>query len=227
MLITSVLCTPLLRGQDATSAFPKNYHVLFENEWVEAIHVHYGPHEVVGVHDHSAHPTIYVYLNDAGPVRFTHDETPAFVSTRPPTHEGAFRISPGRAERHSVENLSDTSSEFLRVELKKLPLGSGLKEFRGEAPKGEVRAMDALEYTSPEIRVERVVCVGAAPCVVKSAAVPSLLIALRSIEVGRTKTTGTMKAGDVRWMAEKESASLTSTGGGPVQVLRILFGGGQ
>ena len=88
------------------------------------IRVHYGSHEKVGVHDHSAYPTVYVYLSDSPPVQFTHDEQPPFVLTRPPAKAGAFRLSPGRRERHSVENMGDTSSDFLRVELRQVPLGA-------------------------------------------------------------------------------------------------------
>jgi hypothetical protein len=47
---------------------------------------------------------------------------------------GAFRVSPGRLERHSVDNLSDLSSDFLRVELKHFPLGHLENAFRGHAP---------------------------------------------------------------------------------------------
>ena len=222
-LIASVFAGPWLRGQNATVAYPKNYHVAFENAWVEAIRVHYGPHERVGVHDHSAYPTVYVYLNDAGPVRFSHEETPAFEATRPPTKAGAFRVSPGRAERHSVENLSDTSSEFLRVELKKVPLGSGIKEFRGEAPRGELRATDALEYTSPQVSVERIVCVGTEPCAVKGSERPSLLIALSAVDA-RGPAARQMQVGDVRWVAEKETVALAPIRDGSVQVLRVLMG---
>ena len=204
-------------------AYPKNYHVAFENAWVEVIRVHYGPHEQVGVHDHSAYPTVYVYLNDAGPVRFDHDETPPSRLTRPPTHEGAFRVSPGRAERHSVDNLSDTSSEFLRVELKKVPLGSGLKEFRGEAPKAEPRAMDAMEYASPQVSIERIVCVGDGVCRAKESEMPSLLIALTSVKA-HGQAAGLMQVGDVRWVPEKEAVGLMPAGGSPVQVLRVLLG---
>ena len=223
VLLASVASVPPLCGQDATVAFPKNYHVTFENAWVDVIRVHYGPDEQVGVHDHSAYPTVYVYLNDAGPVQFDHDGTPTSRLTRPPTHAGAFRVSPGQAERHSVDNVSDTSSDFLRVELKKVPLRSGLKEFRGEAPKGEVRAMDAIEFTSPQVSMERIVCVGSGACEAKGAAVPSLLIALRAVET-KGPTASRMQVGDVRWVAEKETDALTPVGDGPVQVLRVLFG---
>ncbi len=57
-------------GQDPLRALPKNYQLAFENDVVRVIRVHYGAHEKLLVHDHPKTPTIYVYLSDAGPVRF-------------------------------------------------------------------------------------------------------------------------------------------------------------
>jgi hypothetical protein len=63
-------------AQEPTVAFPKNYSVAFDNDFVSVIRVHYEAHEFIGVHDHSHLPTIYVYVSDSGPVRFEHDENP-------------------------------------------------------------------------------------------------------------------------------------------------------
>jgi hypothetical protein len=95
-----------IRAQDPVTTFPKNYSVLLDNSATEVIRAHYEPHEKLGVHDHSINPTIYVYLNDAGPVRFQHFEEQGFTLTRPPTMKGAFRVSPGRLENHTVENMA-------------------------------------------------------------------------------------------------------------------------
>ena len=43
-------------GQNSPAGLPPNYNVIFENGAVEVIHVHYGPHEKVPMHDHSANP---------------------------------------------------------------------------------------------------------------------------------------------------------------------------
>ncbi len=69
----------LAGAQDPTEAFPRTYQVLLENDAVSVIRVHYGLHEKVGVHDHSAYPTVYVYLSDPPPLRFTHDEQLPFA----------------------------------------------------------------------------------------------------------------------------------------------------
>lgn len=111
-LALAVVCAKPGRAQDPLTAFPKNYSRLFSNEAVDVIRVHYGPHERVGVHDHSELPTVYVYLSDSGPVRFQHDEVPPFTLVRKPVEKGSYRVSPGRLERHTVENLGDESSDF-------------------------------------------------------------------------------------------------------------------
>src|SRR6202000_2141868 len=104
-------------------------------------------HEGVAVHDHSDDPTVYVYLGDSGPVRFVH-EPENVILTRPPTHTGAYRGSPGRKGRHSVVNLTDKPSDYLRVELKKVPLGSLKHEFRGSAPAALVQGTKG-EFEDP------------------------------------------------------------------------------
>ena len=35
-------------AQDPTKVEPKHYKLAFENEWVQVVDVHYGPHEVPG-----------------------------------------------------------------------------------------------------------------------------------------------------------------------------------
>jgi hypothetical protein len=59
-----------IRPQDPVTTFPQNYAIALYNGDVTVVRVHYGPHEHIAVHDHSKFPTIYVYLNDSGPVRF-------------------------------------------------------------------------------------------------------------------------------------------------------------
>ncbi len=119
-------------AQDPLKVFPKNYWVEFANPWIEVIHVRYRAHEKVGVHDHSGSPTLYVYLSDSGPVMFDHAGSDTFDLKRAPLKEGQMRLSPGRIETHHVENLGDLQSDFVRIELKSLPLG--MKEFEKRVP---------------------------------------------------------------------------------------------
>ncbi len=74
----------LLAAQQTT--LPPNYNTILENQTFRIIQVHYGPHEKVPIHDHPDTPTVYVYLNNSGPVRITHEEKDGSQSSlvRPP-----------------------------------------------------------------------------------------------------------------------------------------------
>ena len=41
-------------AQDPTKVEPKHYRLAFENEHVQVIYVHYGPHEKSAMHEHPA-----------------------------------------------------------------------------------------------------------------------------------------------------------------------------
>src|SRR5271155_1010669 len=120
LLLAPVSCL----AEQNSSTLPPNYKTILENPSFKIIRVHYGPHEKIPVHDHPDTPTVYVYLNHSSPVRISHDEeAKPFSIVRPPTQKGAFRVSPGVIERHSIENLGDLESDFLRVELLGIRLG--------------------------------------------------------------------------------------------------------
>ena len=211
-------------AQDPVVAFPKNYSLALDNDVVSVIRVHYGPHERIGVHDHSKFPTIYVYLSDSGSVRFEHDENPPFKLTRPPTITGAFRVSPGRIERHAVENLGDTSSDFLRVELKQVPLQSGVRPFRGKAPNSPLQGSRAVEYRSPGVDIQRIICAHGTPCNVDLPASPSLLIAfspLKVMEDDAAEQGELMRDGNVKWVPGSRAVSIVAASSSPAHLLRI------
>lgn len=68
----SVLVPAGLLAQDAVKTLPDNYKVAFENDHVRVTRVHYGPHATLPGHTHTSLASAYVYLNDSGPVAFTH-----------------------------------------------------------------------------------------------------------------------------------------------------------
>jgi hypothetical protein len=209
-------------AQDPTVAFPNNYRKVLENADVVVLRVHYGPHETVGVHDHSDHPTVYVYLNDSGPVRFVH-EPENVILTRPPTHLGAYRVSPGRRERHSIVNLTDKPSEYLRVELKKVPLGALKREFRGSAPGALVQGTK-VEFEDPALRIERVVCQEGVRCFLPEESSPSVLVAFTPSELMERKRAKVSPAdSSTLWLKADESVSVRATGTGPAHLLRIVL----
>jgi len=171
-------------AQDAAATFPKNYKVVDSGKEFTIIRVHYGPHEKIGIHDHSAHATVYVYLNSSGPVRFQHREgAQPFDIIRPPTHAGAFRVSPGRIEKHSVENLSDLPSDYLRVELNRIPLRALPKEFRGPAPVPPLQPGRTIVYNNPKLRIERFICSASGSCMVPPNGHEAILIQIPSHEL--------------------------------------------
>jgi hypothetical protein len=221
-LLTFGLCGLSVAAQDPTVAFPNNYRKVLENADVLVLRVHYGPHEEVGVHDHSDHPTVYVYLNDSGPVRFVH-EPENVILTRPPTHAGAYRLSPGRRERHSLVNLSDKPSDYLRVELKRIPLGTIKQEFRGSAPEKLVQGT-TTEFDDPVLRIERIVCDAGATCAIAADKAPSVLVAFSPSEVVEHRHAKAFPAdSSTLWLDGSEGASVRSTSGAPAQVLRIVL----
>jgi hypothetical protein len=212
-------------AQDPLKTLPKNYQKIFENERVAVIRAHYGGHEKIPVHDHPAVATVFVYLSDSGQVRIDHVDADGKVEpvVRPPTVTGSYRIAPGLAERHRIENLGDASSDFLRVELKGIDLKM-TEPFRGKAPASLAQSVDVMEFSNPAVSVERVLCVGPAPCPVKSNAAGSLLIAVTpmDVEIGAGDS---LEAGAVRWMKPGESARIGAQGSGAAEVLRILLPG--
>jgi hypothetical protein len=210
-------------AQDPLKLYPANYRLALDNADVRVVKVHYGPHEKLGMHNHSQFPTIYVYLNDSGSVRFSHDEIPAFIMTRPPVTKGSFRVSPGRVEKHEVENLDDKPSDYLRIELKKLPLNGTLHPVRGAAP-AHLEQGDKEEFSSPELSIHRIVCSVGAPCA-SSIRTPTLLIAFSSLKLTEpgTHLEKQMQSGDIQWQADAAALSITASTPAPAHLLEISF----
>ncbi|MBB5316327.1 hypothetical protein [Tunturibacter empetritectus] len=168
-------------AQSSSSSLPPNYQTILTNDTFNVIRVHYGPHEKVPVHDHPATSTVYVYLNNSGPVNIIHENPPQTI-TRPPTHLGAFRISRGLLEHHSIENLSDLPSDFLRVELPHLNLGN-TPDFRDPAPTDLTHNLTSTEFSVPGLSVLRVLCATPTPCPVPPSSAPSVVVALSGTSI--------------------------------------------
>ena len=128
----------------------------FENAWVRIVRVHYLPHEKTRAHDHPATPTVYVYTTDGGRLRIVHDEMEKPV-IRPVVKAGAVRFNRGAAEHHQVEELDGVASEYLRIELKTVPL---------ELPQEDVRRApsDRTPYENAMLRILRVTCEANSAC---------------------------------------------------------------
>jgi len=210
----------LLSAQSPSTKLPPNYKTTLDNPDVIVMKVHYGPHEFVPMHDHSAYPTVYVYLNDSGEVEIKH-EGPHGVIRRPPTHTGAFRVAPGAKERHSIANLGDTPSDFLRIELKRIPADDLKKVFRGDAPAQPIAAGTRVEFQDPAIRVERTVCPATATCALPHEGARSLLVAVHATHLEMNGADHPLRAGDVVWLrANTPTAPRLSAG---AECLRIVL----
>ena len=97
-------------AQDPTKVEPRHYKLDFENDKVQVVSVHYGPHEKSAMHEH---PGGVVVVITAGHLKFTDENgkvTEVFAK-------------PGEARwfapfRHRVENVGDTSYNAVYVGIK-------------------------------------------------------------------------------------------------------------
>jgi hypothetical protein len=221
----ALLVAPLRAQDSAPGPLPKNYQTVFENSAVAVVHAHYDAHEKIPVHDHSKFATVYVYLSDSGPVLFSHVEAKPFTATRPPVKMGSYRVSPGRIEKHSSENQGDTPTDFLRVELKQVPVRHFAQEYRGTAPASLDRNSDVVEFGNSDVATERIVCMAGAPCAVKVSPSPSVLIAFTPTQVfgGGRGSAAHVKLGTVRWIPAGQSVSIQADSQSAAHVLRVLM----
>jgi quercetin dioxygenase-like cupin family protein len=108
--VSVCLATSVALGQDPTKVEPKHYKLDFENERVQVVSVHYGPHEKSALHEHPG--GVVVILTEAH-LRFTDDNG----KTR------EIFSKPGEARwyppfKHKVENLGDTPYDAVYIGLK-------------------------------------------------------------------------------------------------------------
>jgi len=207
-------------AQSAPLPLPKNYKTTFQNSDIIVMRVHYGPHEFIPMHDHTAFPTVYVYLSNSGEVRIDHEGPNVPSVKRPPTHLGAFRISPGVPERHSVTSLSDTPSDFLRVELKGIPADDLKKVFRGDAPTDPAAQGTRIEFQDSALRVERTTCPTTAVCPLPPVDARSIIVAFNESHVEIRGADHHLQPGDVMWVPKSPNAPRLSAG---AQCLRVVL----
>ncbi len=106
-------------AQDPTKVEPKHYHLDFENDKVQVVSVHYGPHEKSAMHEH---PGGVVVILTGAHLRFTDENgkvrevfsKPGEARWYPPFH-------------HKVENLGDTPYDAVYIGIKGLNASNGSK----------------------------------------------------------------------------------------------------
>lgn len=108
-------------AQDPYVTLPRNYKVEFDNAYVRVSRVRYNPGDELPAHAHPSLPTVYVYLQECGPARFTH-HTPSFTIERSPVTAGGVRFNRNaQHEIHTVTYLGTEACESARIELKTIP----------------------------------------------------------------------------------------------------------
>jgi len=107
-----VVCLAVGAGwtQDPTKVEPKHYKLDFENDRVQVVAVHYGPHEKSGMHEH---PGGVVVVITGGHLKFTDENGKV---------KDVF-AKPGEARwfapfKHTVENVGDTAYNAVYVGVK-------------------------------------------------------------------------------------------------------------
>jgi beta-alanine degradation protein BauB len=97
-------------AQDPLKVESAHYRLAFENDAVQVVYIHYGPHEKSAMHQHPA--GVVVNITD-GHLRFT-DQNGSTQEVR--AIHGEARWFP--ALRHRVENLSDTAYDGVYISVK-------------------------------------------------------------------------------------------------------------
>lgn len=98
-------------AQDPMAVEPTHYKLAFENDEVQVVDVHYGPHEKSKMHSHPGGVVVYV---TSGHLKFT-DENGNVKEVRATAGESRF-FPPFH---HTVENLTDKPFDAVYVGLKK------------------------------------------------------------------------------------------------------------
>ncbi len=116
------LAVNLATAQDPTKVEPKHYKLDFENDRVQVLNVHYGPHEKSEMHEHPGGVSVAV---TAGHLRFTDQDgkvTEVFAKAGEARWFKPFR--------HKVENLGDEpyNGVYIGIKGKLAASASDLKE---------------------------------------------------------------------------------------------------
>ena len=190
-----------LAGQDPYRVAGDHYHLLFQNEWVRATRVTYGPHERAPVHQHPPTPTtVYVYLTDGGPMRFHHvtgEHVAGMTIERKPVLAGAIRFAHGASETHFVEYLGDKRSEYVRIELRTEPLDRPVRDARlppVALDPGKTGAQ--TQFENGQVRIIHVACAEGQRCPGSGhASDPAVVVTLTGARKGQVEWSPAMMSG--------------------------------
>jgi hypothetical protein len=171
------------------------------------------------MHPHPEQQTVYLYLTDGGPIRFSHRDGP--VLERPAVKAGAIRFARGGVETHSVESLTDIPSQYLRVELKTPLPTERTRDTKIPAEPAEDRTAQKTVFEDGQVRLVRVVCAAGETC--PSSANPedpALMVAMNAGEVSEAGAKRELRIGETLWLEPGSKGSWTVQGR-TLQAVRI------
>src|SRR5579871_4299095 len=132
--IPILMASTALMAQDPYTVAGNHYRLAFENSYVRATRVIYGPHESAPIHNHPPTPvTVYVYVTDGGVMQFNHvtgEHVAGFSINRKPVKAGAIRVAHGAPETHTVSYQGDDATEYARIELRTEPVDRPTRDVR-------------------------------------------------------------------------------------------------
>jgi oxalate decarboxylase/phosphoglucose isomerase-like protein (cupin superfamily) len=111
--LAAMLAPAVLRAQDPVKVDPKHYSVVFENDAVRVLRIHYAPGEKSVMHTHP--DSVAVFLGDASTTMHLPDGTSQAMTVK--ANDTMF--TPGGA--HLPDNTGKTPVDLILVELKAKP----------------------------------------------------------------------------------------------------------
>jgi len=169
-------------AEDPYRVAPDNYHFVFENEWARASRVTFRPGDKLPVHQHPSTPTtVYVYVTDGGPIRFSHvtGENVAGLSiVRKPVRAGGIRFAHGAPETHTVEYLGDVPTEYARIELRTEPIDRPVRDVRLPPEPAELsKSSRSVRFENGQVRIVQLTCAAGQMCA-GNAAEPAVVVTM-------------------------------------------------
>jgi len=195
-------------AQDATTADPKHYKVMLDNEYVRILKVSYGPKEKSILHQH---PDAVAVSLSGMQGKFTSADG---KSENRSFKAGEVRWSP--AETHTPENAGTKPVEVILVELKALPAGATATAVPdSEDPVKVDGARHKVEFENDRVRVLRVKSGAKEKSPMHghpaNAVIPLTDVRVRStLPDGKTEETS-LKAGEAVWRPALKHASENMT----------------
>ena len=192
---------------EPSAALRGAYKTVLDNEWVRVQRVHYAPYVKLPSHAHTEFAAAYVYLNDSGPVVFSHSGVGYGAVTRAPTKAGMFRLYRAVKEMHEVENTSPLPSDFFRIEFKTEPREAALLRGRFERVVFQGDETERVQFENAMLRVTRIAVQDGAAFTERNAPYPGVFVHTRT--------------GVLRWVPKGEHYGFTHEGEPAEDLLRF------